>query len=439
MELLDLSDEFLLEIGRHMPASELKGLMRTCRRLYYLYVTLVWKNISLCPPRMLPEHALEEHALEHPGTSLPQDIISPAINPNITTTNSVDKFLTALLEKAPSARALASLETLEFGPRYFFERPESLKALRMLSRAKVPNLKQIQVNLGCDRYKVSKGAKNELRKSTIELMNQAMFVIHEMLYRCKAELAIQSCYPMNFESTFSSSVICESLRELGLTFYDSVQSHSELATALSKCVNLKILNIKTYNGQMDGRLPVLHYYQGPLRGLKKLEQLGIASGSILNNYHPIHLPPNLKTLSLTITPYYGPNPLLWSRILSREFSCLESFYFAHSFAQEEFSDIKIEEVKVSTLQKISLARTPVSLELFTRILQANPKLRAVEIKPDIEFIKATLENCPNLKLISGGKNVALPSAEVLRENLTEEQLQKYASVIKRNIPTRHLS
>ena len=125
--------------------------------------------------------------------------------------------------------------------------------------------------------------------------------------------------------------------------------------------------------------------------------------------------------------------------MGREFSCLESFYFAHSFAQEEFSDISIEEIQVSTLQKISLARTPVSLELFTRILKANPKLRAVEIKPDIEFIKATLENCPNLKLISGGKNVALPSAEVLRENLTQEQLQKYASVIKRNIPTKHLS
>lgn len=431
MGILDQSDEFLIEIGRHMPASELKVLMRTCKRLYYLYVALVWKHINLCPPRMVPNHALEEHALEHPGTSLPQDIISPAINPNITNENEADMFLTTLLDKVPSATALASLQTFEFGPRYFFERPNALKALRLLSRAKVPNLKQIQINLGCDRYKVSKGAKANLRGSTVELMNQAMSVIHELLYRCKAELSIQSCYPMNFESTFSSPMICTSLRELGITFNDSVQSHSELAEALSHCVNLKILNIKTYNGQLDKRLPVLHYYQAPLRALKHLEQLGIASGSILNNFHPVHLPPNLKTLSITITPYYGPNPLLWTRILSREFNCLESFYFAHPFAESVFNEINVEEVKLTTLQRLSLARAPVSLELYERIIQANPKLTSIEIKPEIEFIKSTIDSCSNLKNISGGKNVELPSAEVLRENLSDEQLAKYAQAIKK--------
>lgn len=431
MDLLDQSDEFLLDLGRHMPASELKVLMLTCRRLYYLYVTLVWRNISLCPPRLLPEHALEEHALEHPGTSLPQDIISPAINPNITNENEIDKFLVTLINKVPSARALASMETLEFGPRYFHERPDSLRAMRLLSRARVTNLKQIQINLGCDRYKISKGAKNILRKETVQLMTQAMDIIHEMLHKCKAELAIQACYPLSFEATFSSPMICTAMRELGLTFNDSVQTHSELADALTRCVNLKILNIKTYNGQLDGRLPVLHYYQTPLRALKKLEQLGIASGSILNNFHPIHFPPNLKTLSLTITSYYGPNPQLWARLFNREFSKLESFYFAHPFAEEEFAATKVEAIKITTLEKVSLARTPVSLELFKQILVANPKLRMIEIKPEIEYIKVTLENCPNLQLISGGKHVALPSAEVLRDNLTPEQLTKYAAVIKR--------
>lgn len=431
MELLDLSDEFLLELGRHMPISELKGLMLSCKRLYNIYVTLVWKNISLCPPRMLPEHALEEHALEHPGTSLPQDIISPAVNPNITNENEIDKFLVTLINKVPSARALSCMETLEFGPRYFYCRPDSLRAMRLLSRARVPNLKQIQVNLGCDRYKISKGAKKTLRSETVNLMTQAMDIIHEMLHRCKAELAIQACYPLSFESTFSSPMVCSSLRELGLTFNDSVQTHSELAEALARCVNLKILNIKTYNGQIDGRLPVLHYYQTPLRALKKLEQLGIASGSILNQFHPIHLPPNLKILSLTITPYYGPNPQLWSRLLNRDFARLESFYFAHSFAEEEFAAMPVDAVKIITLEKLSLARTPVSLGMYRRILMCNPKLRMIEIKPDIEYIKVTLENCPNLQRLSGGKNVALPSADVLRDNLTPEQLQKYASVIKR--------
>lgn len=431
MDLLDQNDEFLLELGRHMPIAELKVLMLTCKRLYALYVSLVWKNISLCPPRMLPEHALEEHALEHPGTSLPQDIISPAINPNITNENENDKFLVTLLNKVPSAKALASMQTLEFGPRYFYCRPDSLRALRLLSRARVTNLKQIQINLGCDRYKISKGAKTKLRAETVTLMTQAMDIIHEMLHRCKAELAIQACYPLSFESTFSSSMVCNSIRELGLTFNDSVQTHSELANALTHCVNLKILNIKTYNGQVDGRLPVLHYYQAPLRGLKKLEQLGIASGSILNQFHPIHLPPNLKILSFTITSYYGPNPTLWSRLLGRDFAKLESFYFAHTFAEEEFAAAPVDAVKITTLEKLSLARTPLSPGMYRRILVANPKLRMIEIKPDIEFIKLTLENCPNLVRLSGGKNVALPSAEILRENLTPEQLQKYASVIKR--------
>lgn len=431
MDLLDQSDEFLLFLGHHMPIAELKALMLTCRRLYALYVTIVWKNISLCPPRMLPEHALEEHALEHPGTSLPQDIISPAVNPNITVDNENDKFLITLINKVPSALALASMETLEFGPRYFFKRPDSLRALRLLSRAKVINLKQIQVNLGCDRYKVSKGARNELRSETVVLMTQTMDILHEMLHRCKAELAIQACYPLSFEETFSSPMVCTSLRELGITFNDSVRTHGELALALSRCVNLKILNIKTYNGQVDGRLPVLHHYQTPLRALKKLEQLGIASGSILNQFHAVHFPPNLKILSLTITPYYGPNPLLWSRLLNREFTKLESFYFSHSFAEDEFSVAPVDAVKITTLEKLSLARTPVSLGMYRRILVSNPKLRMIEIKPDIEFIKMTLENCPNLQRLSGGKNVALPSAEVLRNNLTPKQLTKYAAVIKR--------
>lgn len=414
-----------------MPVGELKVLMLTCKRLYYLYVTLVWKNISLCPPRMLPEHALEEHALEHPGTSLPQDIISPAVNPNISNENVIDQFLVTLINKVPSARALASMQTLEFGPRYFYERPDALRALRLLSRARVTNLKQIQINLGCDRYKISKGAKNNLRKETVHLMTQAMDMIHEMLHRCKAELAIQACYPLSFESTFSSIMVCTSIRELGLTFNDSVQTHSELAEALSRCVNLKILNIKTYSGLLDGRLPVLHYYQTPLRALKKLEQLGIASGSILSNFHAVHFPPNLKILSLTITPYYGPNPLLWSRILNREFAKLESFYFAHSFAEDEFIATPVDAIKITTLEKLSLARTPLTLSMYRRILESNPKLRMVEIKPEIEYIKMTLELCPNLQRLSGGKHVALPSAEVLRDNLTPEQLKKYAVVIKR--------
>lgn len=431
MSFLDQNDEFLMNLGRHMPVGDLKALMLTCKRLYYLYVTLVWKNISLCPPRMLPEHALEEHALEHPGTSLPQDIISPAVNPNISNENVIDQFLVTLINKVPSARALASMQTLEFGPRYFYERPDALRALRLLSRARVTNLKQIQINLGCDRYKISKGAKNNLRKETVQLMTQAMDMIHEMLHRCKAELAIQACYPLSFESTFSSIMVCTSIRELGLTFNDSVQTHSELAEALSRCVNLKILNIKTYSGLLDGRLPVLHYYQTPLRALKKLEQLGIASGSILSNFHAVHFPPNLKILSLTITPYYGPNPLLWSRILNREFTKLESFYFAHSFAEEEFIATPVDAIKITTLEKLSLARTPLTLSMYQRILMSNPKLRMVEIKPDIEYIKMTLEHCPNLQRLSGGKHVALPSAEVLRDNLTPEQLKKYGTVIKR--------
>lgn len=430
MQLLDHSDAQLRVLLGGLLASEIKLLMCCNRKLYNFYLPTVWKNISLCPPRLLPEHALEEHALEHPGTSLPQDIISPAINPNITNNNEPDPFLQAILNKEASPKALALIETLELGPRYFFQREEAVKALKLLSRAKLTNLKMIQVNLGCDRYKISKGAKNNVRNETVALMTKCMDIIHEMLHHCKAEVAIQACYPLSFESSFGSPVVCAAVRELGVTFIDDVQTHSELANALSRLTNLKILNIKTYNGEVDARLPVLHYYQAPLRALKKLEQLGIASGSILNCFHPIHFPPNLKILSLTITPYYGANPQLWKRLLNRDFPKLESFYFAHSFSEADFMAIEVDQVKISTLQKLSLARTPLNKELYKRILTLNRRLRKIEISPDPELLKLTLDNCAYLEMISAGKNADMPAPQDLEAVLTPEQLEKYKSVMK---------
>lgn len=432
MNFLDHNDDFLLLLGHNLPTSELKLLMTTSRRLYDLYVGLIWKNISLCPPRLLPEHALEEHALEHPGTSLPQNIISPVINPNITNSNEPDLFLQTILNKDASAKALAKIETLELGPRYFYQREEAVKALKILSRTKLTNLKMIQINLGCDRYKISKGAKNNVRNDTVALMTKCMTIIHEMLHHCSAQIAIQACYPLSFDSTFGSPVVCAAVRELGLTFNDDVQTHSELANALNHLTNLKILNIKTYNNEVDNRLPVLHYYQAPLRALKKLEQLGIASGSILNSFHAIHFPPNIKILSLTITPYYGANPQLWKRVLNRDFPKLESFYFAHSFSEEDFKSTEVDQVKISNLQKLSLARTPLNLELYKRILVANRRLRFVEISPDPELLKLTLDNCSSLELISGGKNVDMPTVEELKDSLSTEQLQKYIKVTKQH-------
>lgn len=431
MQFLDHSDAQLLILLRGLPASEIKPLMMCSKRLYTLLLPRIWKNISFCPPRFLPEHAMDEHALEHPGTSLPQDIISPVINPNITNSNEPDMFLTTILKKEASPKALALIETLELGPRYFYQRDEAVKALKMLSRAKLTSLKMIQINLGCDRYKISKGAKNNVRTETVALMTKCMDIIHEMLHHCKAEVAIQACYPLSFDTTFGSPVVCAAVRELGVTFVDAVQTHSELANALSHLTNLKILNIKTYNGEVDRRLPILHYYQAPLRALKKLEQLGIASGSILNSFHPIHFPSNLKILSLTITPYYGPNPQLWKRLLNRDFPKLESFYFAHSFGDDDFKAIEVDLVKISTLQKMSLARTPMNLDLYNRILTANRRLRVIEISPEPELLKLTLDKCQYLELISGGKNVTMPTEEELKDELTQTQLEKYTKVVKR--------
>lgn len=431
--LLDYDDSFLLLLGQRLPASELRLLMTANSRLYNLYLDLIWKNISLCPPRFLPEHALEEHALEHPGTGLPQNYISPHINPNITNKNEPDLFLSTILNKDASLKALAKIETLELGPRYFYQREEAVKAMMMLSKARLSNLKMIQINLGCDRYKISKGAKNHVRNDTVGLMTKCMSIVHGiLLHSNNAHVAIQACYPLSFASTFGSPVVCAAVRELGVTFNDDVETHSELGTALGHLTNLKILNIKTYNSDLDSRLPVLHYYQAPLRALKKLEQLGIASGSILNSFHAIHFPPNLKVLSLTITSYYGANPQLWKRILNRDFPKLESFYFAHSFGEDDFRAVEIADpIKISTLQKLSLARTPLTHDLYKRILLANRRLRLIEIKPDPELLKITLENCSNLELISGGKNVAMPSADDLKDVLTPQLLEVYEKVAKK--------
>lgn len=432
MQLLAHSDAQLRILLSALPASEIKALMMCSRRMYELLLPIVWKNISLCPPRQVPEHALEDHALEHPGTSLPQDIISPWINPNITNNNEADLFLTTVLNSDASPKALACIETLELGPRYFYQREDAVKALKMLSRAKLTNLKMIQVNLGCDRYKTSKGAKNNVRNDTVALMNKCMAIVGEMLHRCKAEVAIQACYPLSFDTTFGSPVVCAAVRELGVTFVDAIQTHSELANALTHLTNLKILNIKTYNGEVDNRLPILHYYQAPLRALKKLEQLGIASGSILNSFHAIHFPPNLKILSLIITPYYGPNPQLWKRVLNRDFPKLESFYFAHSFNEADFLAIELDQVKISSLLKLALARTPLNLDTYKRILTANRRLRRIEIKPDPDLIALTLDMCADagLEQLSGGKNVDMPSEEELKDCLTEAQMEKYRKVVK---------
>lgn len=442
MNLLDHSDTQLQVLLGGLAVSEIKLLMCCNKKLYHFFLPTVWKNISLCPPRLVPEHAMEENALEHPGTSLAQDIISPHINPNITNNNEPDLFLKTILDKDASPKALASIETFEIGPRYLHQREEAVSAMKLLSRAKLTGLKLIQVNLGCDRYKISKGAKNPVRNDTVGLMNKCMDLLHGMLHHSKAaEISIQACYPMSFESAFASPAVCAAVRELGVTFIDNVQSHSELANALSRFSNLKILNIKTYNGEVDARLPVLHYYQAPLRALKKLEQLGIASGSILNSFHPIHFPQNLKTLSLTITPYYGANPQLWKRLLNRDFPRLESFYFAHSFSAEDFKAIEVDQVKISTLKSLSLARTPLNPALFKLILQTNRRLTKIDVSPEDDpvLLQMALEYCTGLERLAGGKNVVMPSVEDLKaikkkqgeDDLlfTPEQLEKYERVV----------
>lgn len=404
--------ELLFLISKYLPAQTLVELLPVCKEFYHQSLPRIWKHISLCPPKLVPEG--KENGLGFPGqANFPEsNFISPKINTNITNSNSSDEFLAALSSGIVSSKAIACIETFELAPRYLYQRPSAVQALKLLSSGKLgklTSLRAVQINLGCDRFKVSKAAKPILRDETSQLMDVAMRFVADLLRHSKpgVQVTIQACYPMNFESCFASPLVCNAVTELGITFYDSEATHTQLAAALTRLSNLRILNIKTYN--VDTKLPVLHHYQAPLRALSKLEQLGLASGSILNGFHPIHFPSNLRVLSLVITPYYGPNIQLWKRLWARDLPRLESLSFSH-FDTELFTSAEIEICKLTTLKKLLVGKTPLGPgKAWEKILATNKDLRIIECRPDKEMILVAANSCKKLEAVGVGS----------RENLQE--------------------